>query len=67
LNRTLKHVGHGLQYHADERHEAEIRAEFGIGAGSKGLESPVEKEDLKDGFDEEEHDPELEKVDVEKY
>ena len=26
LNRTLKHVGHRLEYCADERHEAEIRA-----------------------------------------
>ena len=50
LNRTLRHTGSGFEYFADERHEAEIRAEFGIGAGSKGLESPVEKEELKEGF-----------------
>jgi len=59
LNRTLKHVGHGFEYYADERHEVEIRKEFGIGAESKGLESPVEKEDLQAGFDEEVDDPEL--------
>ena len=67
LNRTLKHVGHGLEYHADERHEAEIRAEFGIGAESKSVESPVEKEDLKDGFVEDEDDPELDKAGGRRY
>eukprot|EP00974_Lingulodinium_polyedra_P079627 7711245-Lingulodinium_polyedra.AAC.1 len=46
LNRTLRHVGGGLEYCADERHEMEIRAEFGIGETSKGLESPAEKENL---------------------
>ena len=35
LNRTLRHVGDGLEYHADEKHEAEIRAECGIGIDSK--------------------------------
>jgi hypothetical protein len=59
LNRKLKHVGHGLEYHADERHEAEIRAEFGIDAGAKSLESPVEKESLKEDFEEDVDDPEV--------
>ena len=43
LNWKLNHVGHGLEYHVDERHEAEIRAEFGIDAGAKRQENPVEK------------------------
>ena len=67
LNRTLKHVGHGLEYCADERHEAEIRAEFGIGAGSKGLESPVEQEVLEEGFEENAHDPELGMAEGKRY
>ena len=67
LNRTLRHVGDGLEYEADARHEREIRAEFDIGAESKGLESPVEKEELADGFDEEKDDEELEKQDGKRY
>ena len=67
LNRTLKHVGDGLEYHADERHESAIRQMFGIGAGANGLESPVEKEELPEGFDEEKDDPELAPLDMKGY
>ena len=67
LNRKLKHVGHGLEYHADERHEAEIRAEFGIDAGAKSLESPVEKESLKEDFEEDVDDPEVTVLEARRY
>ena len=67
LNRTLRHVGDGLEYHADEKHEAEIRADYGIGIDSKSLESPAEKKDLQEGFDEDVDDPVLEKSDGRKY
>ena len=67
LNRTLRHVGHGLEYFADERHEAEIRAEYGIGIESKSSESPAQKEDLREGFVENEDDPELNAQDGRHY
>ena len=67
LNRTLRHTGDGIEYYADEKHEAEIRSEFGIEPGSNGLESPVEKEDIKQDFDEEHDDPEMDVQQAKKY
>ena len=67
LNRKLKHVGHGLEYHADERHEAEIRAEFRIDAGAKSLESLVEKKSLKEDFEEDVDDPEVTTLEARRY
>ena len=67
LGRTLRHIGDGLEYEADARHEAEIRAEYKVENNSKSLEAPAEKEELKEGFEEEEDDPEVGKGQVTRY
>ena len=67
LNRTLRHTGDGLEYSADPRHEAEIRAEYGVGPESKGLDAPAVKEEIPDGFDEERDDPKVDQERGRKY
>ena len=64
LNRTLKIADGGLEYSVDPRREQQIRAENNINSGSKGLDAPVEQEELPDRFDEKRDDPRLDVASV---